>query len=52
MATQTQSQFNQALKKYYSVYTGGFILFVIILAIGEQLAARKKELTAQMKAAA
>jgi len=37
MATQTQSQFNQALKKYYSVYTGGFILFVIILAIGEQL---------------
>ena len=37
MATQTQSQFNQALKKYYSIYTGGFILFVIILAIGEQL---------------
>ncbi len=37
MAAQTQAQFNQALKKYYSVYTGGFILFVIILAIGEQL---------------
>src|SRR3989344_5009688 len=37
MATTTQSQFNQALKKYYSIYTGGFILFVIILAIGEQL---------------
>jgi cation/acetate symporter len=37
MATQTQAQFNQALKKYYSVYTGGFIAFVILLAIGEQL---------------
>ncbi len=37
MAIQTQAQFNQALKKYYSVYTGGFIAFVILLAIGEQL---------------
>jgi cation/acetate symporter len=37
MAVQTQAQFNQALKKYYSIYTGGFIAFVIILAIGEQL---------------
>jgi cation/acetate symporter len=37
MATQSQAQFNQALKKYYSVYTGGFIAFVILLAIGEQL---------------
>jgi cation/acetate symporter len=37
MATQTQAQFTQALKKYYSVYTGGFIAFVIILAIAEQL---------------
>jgi cation/acetate symporter len=37
MAAQTQAQFNQALKKYYSVYTGGFIAFVILLAIGEQL---------------
>jgi cation/acetate symporter len=37
MATQTQAQFTQSLKKYYSVYTGGFIGFVIILAIGEQL---------------
>jgi cation/acetate symporter len=37
MATQTQAQFNQALKKYYSIYTGGFIAFVILLAIGEQL---------------
>ena len=35
MATQTQSQFTQQLKKYYSVYTGGFIAFVILLAIAE-----------------
>src|SRR5436309_2524444 len=37
MATQTQVQFNQSLKKYYSLYTGGFIAFVIILAIAEQM---------------
>jgi cation/acetate symporter len=37
MAIQTQTQFNQALRKYYTVYTGGFIAFVIILAIAEQL---------------
>jgi cation/acetate symporter len=37
MAAQTQAQFNQALKKYYSVYTGGFIAFIIVLAIAEQL---------------
>jgi cation/acetate symporter len=37
MATQTQVQFTQSLKKYYSIYTGGFISFVILLAIGEQL---------------
>ncbi len=37
MATQTQAQFTQALKKYYSVYTGGFIAFVIVLAIAEQI---------------
>jgi len=37
MATQTQSQFKQQLKKYYSVYTGGFIGFVILLAIAEQM---------------
>jgi cation/acetate symporter len=38
-ATQAFSQksFNQSLKKYYSVYTGGFIGFVILLAIAEQL---------------
>src|SRR5512134_934812 len=33
----SQKAFTQQLKKYYSVYTGGFIAFVIILAIAEQL---------------
>ena len=33
----SQRAFKQQLKKYYSVYTGGFIGFVIILAIAEQL---------------
>ena len=36
MSTQTQSQFFQQLKKYYAFYTGGFITFVIVLAILEQ----------------
>ena len=33
----SQKAFTQSLKKYYSVYTGGFIAFVIVLAIAEQL---------------
>ncbi|BAV34489.1 sodium:solute symporter [Sulfuricaulis limicola] len=37
MATQTQVQFTQSLKKYYSLYAGGFIIFVILLAIAEQM---------------
>ncbi len=37
MATTTQAQFNQQLKKYYGLYTGGFIAFVIVLAVAEQL---------------
>jgi len=37
MATQTQSQFNASLKKYYSFYTGGFIAFIIIVALLEQV---------------
>jgi cation/acetate symporter len=37
MAAQSQTQFNQALKKYYGLYTGGFVAFVIVLAIAEQL---------------
>ncbi|MFZ5556890.1 MAG: sodium:solute symporter family protein [Pseudomonadota bacterium] len=37
MAISSQATFNQTLKKYYSFYTGGFIAFVIVLAILEQL---------------
>jgi cation/acetate symporter len=37
MTTLTQSQFFQQLKKYYTFYTGGFITFVIVLAILEQM---------------
>src|ERR687896_1630774 len=33
----SQKAFTQSLMKYYSVYTGGFIGFVILLAIAEQL---------------
>jgi cation/acetate symporter len=36
MATQTQSQFNAMLKKVYGMYTGGFVVFIIVLAILEQ----------------
>ena len=34
---QTQRDFFQFLKKAYGWYTGGFLLFVIVLAIGEQM---------------
>ena len=33
----SNKSFNSQLKKYYSVYTGGFIAFVIALAIAEQV---------------
>ncbi len=33
----SQSAFKQQLKKYYTFYTGGFIAFVVLLAIAEQL---------------
>ncbi len=33
----SQSAFKQQLKKYYSFYTGGFVLFVVLLGIGEKL---------------
>jgi cation/acetate symporter len=33
----SQSAFRQQLKKYYTFYTGGFVLFVTLLAIGEKL---------------
>jgi cation/acetate symporter len=35
--TFSQKAFYQSLKKAYSVYTGGFIAFVIVLGIAEQL---------------
>jgi cation/acetate symporter len=37
MATQSQSAFYSQLKKYYTIYTGGFIGFIIVLAIAEQM---------------
>jgi cation/acetate symporter len=36
MATQSQTQFNAMLKKVYGMYTGGFVVFIIVLAILEQ----------------
>jgi cation/acetate symporter len=41
---QTQAQFTANLKKYYSFYTGGFIAFVIVLAILEQMGVPNKVL--------
>jgi cation/acetate symporter len=38
----SQRTFNQALKRYYSVYTGGFIAFIVLLAIAEQLGLSRK----------
>ena len=39
MSTQAFSHktFNQSLKKYYTFYTGGFLAFLIALAIAEQV---------------
>jgi cation/acetate symporter len=34
---QSQSDFKKGLNKVYTWYTGGFILFVIVLAILEQM---------------
>jgi len=39
---QTQAQFTSNLKKYYSFYTGGFVAFVIVLAILEQMGVPNK----------
>ena len=36
-AVHSHKSFNSQLKKYYSVYTGGFLAFVIALAIAEQI---------------
>ena len=30
-------EFRQQLKKYYTFYTGGFVVFVVLLAIAEQM---------------
>src|SRR5690349_23584649 len=37
MSTFSNRSFNAQLKKYYGIYTGGFISFVIALAIAEQM---------------
>ncbi len=37
MASQSQSAFNAQLKRYYTLYTGGFVAFVIFLTIAEQM---------------
>jgi len=37
MTTQSNSAFFNQLKRYYTFYTGGFIAFVIVLAILEQM---------------
>ncbi len=42
MASVSQSQFNANLKKYYTFYTGGFVTFVILVAILEQLGVPNK----------
>jgi cation/acetate symporter len=44
MAQLTQSQFYANLKKYYSFYTGGFITFIILVGILEQLGVPNKVL--------
>ena len=44
MTAQTQAQFAASLKKYYSFYTGGFIAFIIVLAILEQMGVSNKVL--------
>ena len=44
MATQSQTAFTSQLKKYYTFYTGGFITFVIIVGILEQLGVPNKAL--------
>ena len=41
MAT-SQKTFTQQLKKYYTFYTGGFVTFVVLLAIAEQMGMSSK----------
>src|SRR4030066_490504 len=42
MAPQSQSHFFSSLKRYYSFYTGGFVAFIIIVAILEQMGVPNK----------
>lgn len=44
MATQSQAAFTSQLKKYYTFYTGGFIAFVILVGILEQMGVPNKVL--------
>ena len=44
MATQSQAAFTAQLKKYYTFYTGGFIAFVVLVGILEQLGVPNKML--------
>ena len=44
MAGQTQAQFTASLKKYYTFYTGGFIAFVVLVGILEQMGVPNKAL--------
>jgi cation/acetate symporter len=38
----SQSSFNSQLKRYYTFYTGGFIGFLVLLAIAEQLGLERR----------
>ena len=38
----SQSAFTQQLKKYYTFYTGGFLVFIVLLAIAEQMGLPRK----------
>jgi cation/acetate symporter len=38
----TQSSFNAQLKRYYTFYTGGFITFLLLLAVAEQMGLPRK----------
>src|SRR5690242_6443464 len=41
-ATFSQKGFTQQLKRYYGMYTGGFLAFIILLAIAEQMGLPRK----------
>jgi cation/acetate symporter len=41
MMTENRAFFNQ-LKKYYTWYTGGFVVFVLFLAVAEQMGMSKQ----------